>query len=293
MKFCLISGKKGEDVKDVFINQAKNFFDTVVYAPISKIKVSLEDQDPKLFYKNYDLKSFDAIYVRIFEDDYMFGEIILDILEKSDVYMPTGLDGYQITNHKFYSVQMVSKIGVPVPDSSLTISPESSMIICKKMGFPIVLKLLRGFGGKGVMLINSEEELRPVLDTLNVLDELLSAQKFIPNLQTDTRALIIGDEIIGIRRKGTGSEWRANVSTGGSAEIIELDDNLKEIAKSVSEMLRLDVCAVDFIETDKEPIFIEANFTPGIMEKYFDSKLADSILSYIKKKAERKNSDKE
>jgi RimK family alpha-L-glutamate ligase len=188
---------------------------------------------------------------------------------------------------------MVSKIGVPVPDSSLTISPESSMSINKKMGFPIVLKLLRGFGGKGVMLINSEEELRPVLDTLNVLDELLSAQKFIPNLQTDIRALIIGEKIIGIRRKGTGSEWRANVSTGGNAEIIELNENLKGIARSVAKMLRLDICAVDFIETENGSMFIEANFTPGIMAKYFDTKLADMMLSFIKKTAERKKIDKD
>jgi hypothetical protein len=68
MKFCLISGKKGEDVKDIFINQAKKYFDTVVYAPINKIKVSLEDGNCKISYKNFDLKKFDAIYVRIFAD---------------------------------------------------------------------------------------------------------------------------------------------------------------------------------------------------------------------------------
>ena len=39
MKFCLISGPDGKDVKHIFINEAKKIFDEVLYAPIRKIRI--------------------------------------------------------------------------------------------------------------------------------------------------------------------------------------------------------------------------------------------------------------
>ncbi len=286
MKFCLISGKSGEDVKHIFIDEAKKHFDTVLSVPLDSIRIDCENGESRLFFKNTDLTTFDVVYVRVFENDFLFAEIVLDILESSGVYMPTFLDGYQITNHKFFTIQRIARIGAPVPDSVLAITQEAALSATKKIGFPIVLKLLRGFGGKGVMLVKSEDELRPILDTIKVFDELLSAQRYIETQATDVRALVIGEEVIGIRRRGQGGEFRANVSAGGSAEIFDLDENTAEIALNASRLLGLEICAIDFIEAEHEPMVIEANFTPGIMPKYFGSDLAGKMLTYMKQRAE-------
>ncbi|MFT4309050.1 MAG: ATP-grasp domain-containing protein [Candidatus Woesearchaeota archaeon] len=282
MRFALISGQDGEDVKHIFIEEAKKIFDSVLYVPIDLVRIDLEDNEIKAKYKNVDLTSFDCAYIRVFQKDFLFAEILLDLLESKGIAMPSCLDGYQITNHKYFSVQKVSRIGIPSPDSSLSISPGSALCLGEKLGYPLVLKLLQGYGGKGVMLLKSEEELRPILDTLQVFEEFLSMQSFVPNANTDTRGLVIGEEVIGIRRTGSGNEWRANVSTGGKAEIVELPDDIKQMALSCSQLLGLSICAIDFIETSDGTRFIEANFTPGIMPKYFGGELARKMLLHIK-----------
>lgn len=288
MKFCLISGKSGDDVKDIFIEEAEKIFDEVLYVPLNQICIECQNGKAILTYESKNIMNSDAIYVRIFDDDYLFGEIILDILGKTNIYMPTNLDSYLMTNHKYYSTQKVADVKhIISPKSAMTLSPEQAINVSKKTGFPIIIKLLRGFGGKGVMKIDSQGELKPVLDALHIYEDILSSQEFIPNDCTDTRALVVGDKIYGIKRKGKGDEWRANVSQGGSAEIIELDPNTNAAAKEIAETMNMDICAIDFIEdTDKNPIFIEANFTPGIMAKYFEHDLCIEMLQYIKKKTE-------
>jgi len=215
MKFCLISGKQGEDAKSTFLLEARKIFDTVLFVPISKIRVECEGGKTKLFYKNTDLITFDAIYCRCFAEDFLFSQIILDAIEATDVYQPTNTESFQITNHKYYTVKNVVRIGVPVPDSSLSVTPQIASKIANKMGFPEVVKLLSGFGGKGVMLVKSQEEFTPILETLTVFKEFLSTQEYFESGGEDFRALVVGGKVIGINRKGMSGEWRANVSTGG------------------------------------------------------------------------------
>lgn len=286
MKFCLISGKSGEDVKEVFVKEAKRIFDEVLSVSLNQVRVECDSGDVRLYHKERDLSEFDAIFVRVFNDDFLFAEVVLEAIEHLDVYTPGSLDGYQVTNHKFLSVERVARIGVPVPDSSLTVSPEASKMINHEMGFPVVLKLLRGFGGKGVVLVSSERDLKGILDTLKVFNEFLSSQKYIPNPGSDLRGLVIGDEVVGYKRQGAAGDFRANLSGGGKGSKVDLPDDMKVISRKVAELLDLDICAVDFIESDKGPIFIEANFTPGIY--FLGEKGARMMLEMIKKKAEEK-----
>jgi len=293
MKFCLISGPDGEDVKHIFLEEARRIFDKVLYVPLGRVRVDCKGKETKITFKNTDLSEFDVIYVRVFEKDFLFAEVVLDVLEQKGVYLPTTIDGYQLTNHKYSSVQAVARIGVPTPSTALSVTPKHALEVAKKVGFPIVLKLLRGFGGKGVMMVHSEAELRPILDTLSVFNEFPCTQSFVENPQTDVRALVIGEKVIGIRRRGSGTEWRANVSTGGSAEMIKLEHNIRTMAKKIAQLLGMDICAVDFIETKDGPVFIEANFTPGIMPAFFSKEASDghhnelchTMLSFLHKKA--------
>ena len=133
-QFCLISGKQGEDAKSVFINEAQKIFDKVLFVPIKKIRIECINGTARVFYKNTDLSTFDAVYCRFFGEDFVFAQIILDALESLNVLMPTNTESFQITNHKFYTVKAVVRIGVPVPNSSLSITPEMAIKISKNLG---------------------------------------------------------------------------------------------------------------------------------------------------------------
>ncbi|MFH1663570.1 MAG: RimK family alpha-L-glutamate ligase [archaeon] len=285
MKFLYIGGSnERQEVKQLILEEAHKLFDTVLYAPLKKIKIECRNGKTKLVFKGTDLTSFDACYARLFSKDLMFGEIVLDILNHSDVFIPLTPEAFQATNHKYFTVKVLSREGIPVPVSSLAVAPQTAIDMSHKMGYPIIIKLLSGFGGRGVMRANSEEEFRPVLDTLKLFREFISTQEFVKSENYDIRCLVFGEEVYGIKRTCREGEWRTNVSAGGKAELIELSSAMKEDALKVSAILGLGVCAVDFMEEQGKYKLIEVNFAPGLMIDFFGPKFPNILVKYLYKK---------
>ncbi len=289
MKICILSGDSGLDVKPLIIEQAQKKFDSMLYASLKKIRIVCRDDGPKIYYKNKDLSEYDVVWIRVFGEDFVLAEMVLDILENSGPYVQSSAEAFQVCNHKFYTIKVAGSIGVPVPNSFVAVTPDVSTKIVNRTGFPVVVKLISGFGGKGVMLINSEEEFKPILETIRIFDEFISGQEYVNAEGTDYRALVIGENVFGIRRKGAKGEWRSNVSTGGSAEFVELDDDVKNMALSAAELLGADICSVDFLLTDKGPMVVEINFTPGMIQKFFGNQIALKMIDFLIKKAEEKS----
>lgn len=287
MKFLYIGGSKEKKiVKQYFLEEAQKLFDSVLYVPLDKIKVECIEGKTKISFKGTDLTSFDACYLRLFSRDFIFGEVVLDILNESNVFVPLSSEAYQICNHKYYTIKLLSQGSIPIPKSSLAILAETAVSVTNKIGFPVIIKLLSGFGGRGVMLAQNEKELKPVLDTLRVFKEFISTQEYFPGTNYDIRCYVIGDNAYGVKRTGEGEDWRSNVSRGGRAEEVKLSEEMKSTSIRVAKLIGAEICAVDFIETEeKEFKLIEVNFAPGIIPKYFGNKFAKLIVRYIYEKA--------
>ncbi|MCH7902338.1 ATP-grasp domain-containing protein [archaeon] len=291
MKLCILSGDSGDDVKPLIIKEAQKKFGSLLYVPLKKIRITCREGKTTIYYKNRDLSEFDVVWVRAFDGDFVLAEMVLDILENSDAYVQSTAEAFQISNHKFYTVKVASTIGIPVPDSSLCVTPEIATEMVKKSGFPAVIKLLSGFGGKGVMLVDSQEEFKPILETLRVFDEFISTQEYIKAGSVDYRALVIGKDVTGIKRTGVEGEWRANITTGGKAEFIELDDDLKQMALSAAELLGADICSVDFLISNEKRVLMEINFTPGMIQKFFGNRIATKIIDFLYEKAKERQKE--
>ena len=143
MKFCLVSVERAkQEIKKVILEEAQKLFDSVLYAPMEKIRIECVEGKTKVMFKEIDLSKFDVVYVRIFGDDFVFGEILLDALNSLGVYTPNPAEAFPVCNHKYYTVKQVSRISVPAPKSSLSVSPEMSLHLANRIGFPAVVKLL-------------------------------------------------------------------------------------------------------------------------------------------------------
>ncbi|MBU1930557.1 ATP-grasp domain-containing protein, partial [Candidatus Micrarchaeota archaeon] len=186
-KLCIVAGPGGDNVKQMIIQEAKEFFETVTYVSIKKVRIALENGKSQAFYKDTSLDSFDAVWARGFFEDYRLMEILLDILEESTVFLVNSTEGFQVCNHKYLSIQAAVRLGLPVPDSYICVSPKIANELAEKIGFPAVVKLLSGFGGKGVMLANSKKEFLPLLETLTLFREFITGQEFVASEATDYR----------------------------------------------------------------------------------------------------------
>ncbi len=90
MRLLIISGSKSlGKASQYFVAEGKRLFETVLLVPLTSIRVELNGKKPMLYYKNTDLTKFDACLPRLFAEDFVFGEVVLDILQSSEVYLPT------------------------------------------------------------------------------------------------------------------------------------------------------------------------------------------------------------
>ena len=270
------------------IEEGKKLFDRVTFAPLNKVKIVFREGEAKLLYKGRNLLNYNVCYPRLSSKDYVLGEAVLKVLEKRRVYCPVNLRAYQVTNHKYYTIKELSNAKIPIVKSSLFISPESARSTLKEFGMPIVVKMLGGFAGKGVILVENEKQLDSILDTVQLFDEFVSAQKFVKDKNSDIRCYVIGNKVITVKRIGKQGEWRANVSRGGTAEEITPTKEMKRIALESAKLLKMDICAVDLIESSSGLAVIEINFMPGPFKKYLGNAITKEMIRFLYKKAKER-----
>ena len=277
------------------IKIAKNYFESVAFITVDKIQIQTSEKGVALFYKGKNLLSYDAIYPRFSSRDFLLGEAVLKAIESSEVYCPVSLKSYQITNHKFLTSQILSNEGIPGIISTLFISPKYSDIAIQETGYPVVMKLLSGFAGKGVVLIKDKSQMNSVLDTVHLFEEFISTQKFIKSKHpgTDIRCYVIGDYVLAVKRTSKKGDWRSNLSRGGTAKLVNLTPQMLETAKRSAEVLKMDICAVDLMESNGKWVIIEANFMPGPFKKFLGDAVILEWLKLIHKKTAKLKKQKQ
>ena len=70
--------------------------------------------------------------------------------------------------------------------------------------------------------------------------------------------------VASMRRKAHGSEFRSNFHLGGSVSIVELSEEQREIAIRSTETLGLELAGVDMLESERGPLVLEVNSSPGL-----------------------------
>lgn len=120
-------------------------------------------------------------------------------------------------------------------------------IIAFKNQFPIVLKPLRGYGGKGILKIEnnlvSEGTKTMPFETFiqNFSSEKLPylGVKFLKNVQQgDKRIIVINGEIIGASlRLPKANSWLCNASMGGSSHLAKIEKEEEQIVATIHPTL--------------------------------------------------------
>ncbi len=289
-KSLLIIGSKNfkKSTVNALIEEAKNRFVSVLFVPIDKIQIQTSTGKVGIFYKGKNLLAFDVIYPRVSSKDFLLGETVLKTIESSNAYTPVTLDAYQVTNHKFYTSQKLSNAKIPGLLSTLSISPKYADYAVNETGYPFVMKILSGFAGKGVVLVNSKEQMESILDAMHLFEEFICTQKFIKGKDYDIRCYVIGDYVIAVKRKAKKGDWRANISRGGSASLINPTPEILDVAKKAAKVLKMDICAVDLMELKNKWVVIEVNFMPGPFRKFLGTMVVQEWMRLLADKAEKK-----
>jgi ribosomal protein S6--L-glutamate ligase len=136
-----------------------------------------------------------------------------------------------------------------------------------------------------------------VLDAFYGLKVNMLVQEFIRESKgSDIRAFVVDGKVVGsMKRTGKEGDFRSNLHRGGKAVAIKLTRAEKATALKAAKTLGLAVAGVDMLQSNRGPLIMEVNSSPGLqgIEKATGLDVAGTIIDYIERNAGKKGTYKD
>jgi ribosomal protein S6--L-glutamate ligase len=253
-----------------------------------KCIIELEKKDPRIYYNGEYLNDIDAIIPRIGASVTFYGTAVVTQFEMMDVFSAVKSLALTRSRDKLRSLQVLAKAGVGLPKTIFTnYTKDVDHVIKAVGGAPLILKLLEGTQGLGVVLAETYNAANSVLEAFNGLKARVIAQQFVKESGgADIRVFVVDGRVVGaMKRQGKEGEFRSNLHRGGSAKIIELSDDEENTALKAAKAMGLGVAGVDMLQSDKGPLVLEVNSSPGLegIETATGKNIAKEIIKYIER----------
>lgn len=253
-----------------------------------KCDIIIEKERPTIYYKDRYLDYVDAIIPRIGASVTFFGCAVVRQFEMMNVFTTVTSDAIIRSRDKLRSFQRLSKAGIGMPKTVFTnYSRDVQEVIDRVGGTPVIIKLLEGTQGLGVVLAETKNAAESVLEAFNGLQARALVQEYISEAKgSDLRALIVDGQVIGaMKRQSREGDFRSNLHRGGKAEYVKLSEAELKLAIKAARALKLPVCGVDMIQSNRGPLLMEVNSTPGLegIEGATQKNIAKAIITFIER----------
>jgi ribosomal protein S6--L-glutamate ligase len=264
-----------------------------------KCVLFIEKKKPVVLYQGRRLDYFDAIIPRIGASVTFYGAAVVRQFEMMKVFSAIESQALIRSRDKLRSLQILSRAGLDLPRTIfMDYSRDTEGIVEAVGGAPVVIKLLEGTQGLGVVLAENEKAAQSVIEAFHGLHARIIVQEFIKEARgIDIRAFIVDGEVVGaMRRQATREgEFRSNLHRGGVATVVKLTRAEKSAALKAAKKMGLGVAGVDLLPSDRGPLIIEVNSSPGLegIEGATKVDIAGKIFHYLEKNAHKKKIQKD
>jgi ribosomal protein S6--L-glutamate ligase len=190
-------------------------------------------------------------------------------------------------------MQILSRHQIGIPPTTFVRDRSDIVPAIERVGgAPVVIKLLEGTQGVGVVLAETKKAAKSVLQAFEGLKADVIVQEFIKEAKgADLRVIVVGGRVVAaMRRVGAPGEFRANVHQGGTAEKVTLTQRERRLAVKAAKSLGLEVAGVDMLRSERGPLVIEVNASPGLegIESASAVDVAGSIVQYVEENVPKK-----
>lgn len=253
-----------------------------------KCYMDITSKKPMIHYQDKILDDFDAIIPRIGASITFYGTAVIRQFEMMGVSSLNESVAISRSRDKLRSLQLLSRKGIGLPITGFAHSTKMTQELIKLVGgAPLVIKLLEGTQGKGVVLAETDGAAESVIDAFREMDANILVQEFIKEARgSDIRCFVIGDEVVAsMKRTAKAGEFRSNLHRGGSAEVITITKEERLAALGATKALGLNVAGVDLLRSDRGPLIMEVNSSPGLngIETSTGKDVAGMIIEYLEK----------
>jgi ribosomal protein S6--L-glutamate ligase len=249
--------------------------------------MAIEKGVPVLYYDDEIVDDIEAIIPRIGSSNTYFGSALVRHFESMNVFTIVSAESILQSRNKWTSFQILSMAKIPVPETILgnMYDPAHSL---KRFGDnPVIIKVLQGTHGAGVILAESHQSALSTIETLKASNVRFVVQEYIAESKgADLRAIVVdGVVVASMKRQSKSGDFRSNLHRGGSSETIQLSTEETGIALKAAKALKMGVCGVDILQSNKGPLVLEVNSTPGLegIETMTGKNISKSIIGYIER----------
>jgi predicted ATP-grasp superfamily ATP-dependent carboligase len=185
----------------------------------------------------------------------------------------------------------LEQMNIPYPETTLTKDVFEAKTAAAEMGFPVVVKPTKGFGGTSIRLALSDEDLEKAFSEVSQTSENVLVQEFIEGVHASI-SILAGDKgvkVVSINEQllGLPSVFQSEpFGYCGNIVPLRVTDSIFEKCKSISEKIALHFSlrgsnGIDIvISKDGTPYVVEVNprlqGTLGCIERVFGIDLVDA-----------------
>ena len=249
--------------------------------------LSIEENAATLYYGDEIADDIHAVIPRIGASNTYMGSALVRQFEAMKVFTTVTAEAILQSRNKWTSFQLLAMKNIPVPRTILGNIYDAEATLKTFNGNPIIIKVLQGTHGAGVILAETYQTALSTIETLNASKVRFVIQEYIEEAKgCDLRAIIVdGVVVAAMKRQASDGEFRSNLHRGGSSQAIKLSDEENRIALSAAKTLKLGVCGVDILQSNRGPLILEVNSTPGLegVETATGIDISRSIIGFIER----------
>ncbi len=256
--------------------------------------MDITSDNPSIHYRDeeYVRNDIDAVIPRIGASVTYYGTAVVRQFEMMGSYCVNESVAITRSRDKLRSLQLLSRKGIGIPHTSFAHSPDDIKGLIREVGgTPLVIKLLEGTQGIGVVLAETRKAAESVIQAFMGMSANILVQEYIAEAGgADIRAFVVGDRVIAaMRRQAPEGEFRSNLHRGGTAEVVRLTPQERQTAITAAKAMGLNVCGVDMLRSDRGPLIMEVNSSPGLrgIEATTGKDVAGLIIQFIEKNAKQ------
>ncbi len=255
-----------------------------------RCSMGLEGQRGSILFRGEQIR-VDAVIPRIGASVTFYGTAVVRQFETMGVYTLATASAISTSRDKLCAHQILARAGVGLPVTGFARSmKDTSSVIEMVGGAPLVIKLHEGTQGNGVVLAETKKAAESVIDAFRQLDANILVQEFVKEAGgRDLRCIVVGGRVVAAMvRHAAPGDFRSNLHRGGSAEAAKLTTKERRTAVKAAKALGLNVAGVDLLRSDRGPLVLEVNSSPGLegIEGATGVDVAAEIIEFVENHAD-------
>ena len=261
---------RGWLIVNSFVDSEKFFeiYDLIREQALSRdIEMEIKRTDQLMCSVQSDFKDLDLPDFSVFWDKDI---LLARRLEEAGVRLFNSASSIENCDNKALTCLFLKKAGIPFPTTFFSPKAFSGTgiksldfldAVEKSLDYPMVIKEAFGSFGQQVHLAKDRAAAEEIIADIGARPFLL--QEFIEESSGhDIRVNVVGGKVISSMLRYNPSDFRSNITNGGSMKRYEVDEEQEKIAVKASEALGLDFSGVDVLFGEKGPLVCEVNSNP-------------------------------